>query len=255
MKQAAYEIISSLVINICDLFVRPRALPDGYKVIEGAIDLAESRDLELFLADKPKDEDFEDTEVLRYVPSLKGLVEHPEVVKAVIGYIGKFVRLDYASFSRLSGLSSKSNSGIWHHDSVGNRLKVFLVISDYKGTDVVHTEYIPGTQTRRRLRHRNSVKADGSRLNIACDELQQAKKIFGKKGDIIIFDTNGIHRGVYQQNFKGRDTIQLEFSNILKSSLLRGQVGPRQSTFHNSFKNCNMLARTKPSKDHSYLSY
>ena len=50
----------------------------------------------------------------------------------------------------------------------------------------------------------------------------------GKKGDGIIFDTNGLHRGYHPLIGEERLTLQFEFSSTFKGKFVRGQVGPRK---------------------------
>jgi hypothetical protein len=96
---------------------------------------------------------------------------------------------------------------------------------------------------------------DGSRIKI--DDLKQnfARKFLGRKGDIVIFDTNGLHRGVYDQLSKTRDTIQFEFSDFLKGFFLKGDVGPRSSKFHMNLCESSWLSKSHLKLFESHGSY
>jgi hypothetical protein len=96
-------------------------------------------------------------------------------------------------------------SGFWHRDSTGTQVKVFIGI--YRCGSGVTTQYITRSHTRqpiceqwemiRTLRDKNL-----SYLNQFNDYLSDANSndVISRSlgyGDIMIFDTNGTHRGVY----------------------------------------------------------
>jgi hypothetical protein len=256
MKNLVYNFWSSSIINFFDSFVDYRKIPNGFIFLNRVIDLDLCDDLRIYLQGKLNINNFEDPDILLHAPNLFQVIEHPCVKKIILNYIGKRACLDYACFSRISGMFSESHSGLWHHDSVGSRLKLFLIVSDYIGSDYIHTEYIPRSHNQRRLSYSNPVRLDGSRIK--TDDLKQkkfAKKFLGRKGDIVIFDTNGLHRGVYEHLAKTRDTIQFEFSDLLKSCFLKGQVGPRSSKFHMSLCDSSWLSKIHLKLFESHGSY
>ena len=53
------------------------------------------------------------------------------------------------------------------------------------------------------------------------------KKLIGQKGDLLIFDTNTLHRGLYDDT--QRYIVQLEFSSRLKGLKRGGHFGYRKS--------------------------
>lgn len=166
-------------------------------------------------------------------------------------YLGEDARLDMIS---LSITHNDTNNSIvsekWHYDNVGRRIKLFYYLND---NDDICTDYVSGTNN---LFHK-SYTTDGSRV----DE-KLIKKFNGKinsyfpiKNKILIFDTNGYHRGNYKDIFKNkinksrssyRKMLKFEFSNSKKSELFfqkSNSIGVRGTFFSQrfNFQNCSMI--------------
>jgi hypothetical protein len=172
----------------------------------------------------------ESKDILLKFPFLSKPLFDPKVISIVRDYLGPKAVLDYASGRRF--LSSGSKSDEWHHDSVGHRLKIFMCITDQD--DTTHTEIVPSSHRIKYSNYRNSkidIEDVKSRGNII--------KVIGKKNDLIIFDTNLLHKGVYSQ--VPREIVQFEFTDIRKS-MMRGHVGMRMCSFHKSVTNSPLVA-------------
>jgi hypothetical protein len=123
-------------------------------------------------------------------------------------YLGPLWSADYASIWRSS---RQSTSGEWHHDNVGNRVKLFVILgneSDENGTEFIYHTY----KTRWRSFTGRLPAPDRS-----------GSFVRQRRGDVLIFDTNSVHRGRYSA--QERIILQLEFSNIFKSFVVFGQCG------------------------------
>ena len=123
-------------------------------------------------------------------------------------YLGPLWSADYAAIWRAPG---ESSAGLWHHDNVGNRVKVFVVLgneSEQNGTEfVMHT-------------NRTRWPSFTGRLPFPEGPAQFVRQ---QRGDVLIFDTNVIHRGRYTA--QERIVLQIEFSSIFKSFVAFGQCG------------------------------
>ena len=140
-------------------------------------------------------------------------------------YLGSEARVDdiYMNEIPRSSDAFKSVSGSWHTDNVGHRLKLFFCI---EGNGDVPTGYRPGTNQRpyrpsirqhKRFMGRNDFtrRADEIRLDHVT-------------GSTILFDTNGEHRGIYDEQHGKRLVLLIEFSDRRKSDkLMNGlMIGP-----------------------------
>jgi hypothetical protein len=123
-------------------------------------------------------------------------------------YLGPFWSADYAAIWRSP---AQSSSGEWHHDNVGNRVKVFAVLANESEEN--GTEFIPHTH---RTRWRSFTGRPPAPEHGGAFMRQQ-------RGDVLVFDTNVFHRGRYSP--KERVILQVEFSHILKSFVAFGQCG------------------------------
>ena len=217
-------------INLLDLSTNdPQALSNGFEKLQFEIDFNADDFLAYNNAHK-NCADFEDTKILVKVPSLASVLYNNNMLNLIYSHLGNRARLDYVSFSRLSGKSADSNSGLWHHDSVGKRLKVFIFLNNCSLKSHVSTDYIPGTHRIRRQNYENPV-IKGTRVQPAENDINKKVSLTGKMSEGFIFDTNGLHRGNYKKNLLFRDTLQLEFSDYLKSKVIKGDIGPRASSF------------------------
>tara|TARA_Y100001968_G_C19438474_1_gene761156 strand:- start:2286 stop:3194 length:909 start_codon:yes stop_codon:yes gene_type:complete len=151
-----------------------------------------------------------------------------EILKDIILYLGKGVKLDHTYLSLFYNGNNKNKvqaSGYFHHDSVGHRIKVFVPLSP-KGTLDNPTVYLSGSNKVEWRTYTNNIIKDTSRIPNSIFESyrNQIKEIAIYNKEILVFDTNGIHKGSYKTMNDMRPIIQFEFS--ANKSFLRGQVGP-----------------------------
>ena len=199
-------------------------------------------------------------DILKFKPNLVQIIDE-EIITHIKNYFGNNIKLDHAYlgiFFTKSSRNSEINAGLYHHDSVGHRCKLFLPINP-NGTLESPTVYIKGSNKISwgfDIFHLNYKK--GFRL----EELVKNKfkgcesEIKASFGDAYVFDTNGIHRGSYNSSNELRCIMQLEFSRY--KSILKGDVGP--GTFHmndksyNYLKNLNLLREERIKKiNNTYL--
>lgn len=173
----------------------------------------------------------ESSDILLKFPFLSKLLFDPNIIKIIRGYLGSNAVLDYVSARRF--LSSGNKSDDWHHDSVGHRIKIFLCINEQNET--THTKLIPRSHL---IKYSNYQKR-----SLELSEIENRENIInviGKKNDLIIFDTNMMHKGVYS-DFP-REIVQFEFSDIRKS-FLKGHVGIRKSKFDLSITKSPLISQ------------
>jgi hypothetical protein len=135
-------------------------------------------------------------------------LEYTGIQSILDRYLGRFWSADYAAIWRAP---PQSTSGTWHHDNVGNRVKVFVILANDSPDN--GTQFMPFT-------HKTRWTSFSGRLAPPDGE---ALRLRQSPGDVLLFDTNMMHRGMYTP--QERIILQVEFTNILKSFLVAGQVG------------------------------
>jgi len=212
------KILNTLYIRAVDLTspCRGKLGSEGFYHYKGFFGSEEMPKLEDLCGNLTEDNDHD---ILVRYPFLCRIFLCPDILGIVNSYLGKFAQLDYASAKVMQ--LGKPASPDWHHDSIGHRIKIFVCVNDQ--TESACTEVIPGSHRRRYSDYNQSVVEPRS------DELRRSRKLMGKKGDLLIFDTNLLHRGLYDES--PRHLVQIEFSNRLKG-LKRGiHFGFRDSCF------------------------
>lgn len=159
------------------------------------------------------------------------------VVSAIKDYLGTGAKLDFAALAifNMNGREEEliNYSGMYHHDSVGRRLKFFFPLN-LDGNRQYPTSYLLGTHRLVWETYANPLDSDGVRIP---GELVKKYQSVGSDEKIVtfgtayLFDTNAIHAGCYRPSKQPRLVVQFEFSNR-KSLFVRGQVGPSQFTMH-----------------------
>jgi hypothetical protein len=143
----------------------------------------------------------------------------------VAAYLGSDVRVDdiYVTTIPASTETFKSVSGSWHTDNVGHRLKLFFCIEGYGD---VPTCYRPGSNRRSYRPNIRQHRRFSGHFDFACrpDEI----RLEHATGDITLFDTNGVHRGAYDEHHRMRTILLIEFADRGKSDRLAGKlpIGP-----------------------------
>jgi hypothetical protein len=142
------------------------------------------------------------------IRALLGDLAQYRVADLLNDYLGPLWSADYAAVWRSP---AQSTSGQWHHDNVGNRVKLFVVLAN--ASEGNGTEFIVNSHTTRwpSFSGRLTAPAGGGRF------------VPQRRGDVLIFDTNAAHRGHYTA--QERIILQLEFSSIFKSFFMLGQCG------------------------------
>ncbi len=167
------------------------------------------------------------------VEFLSKICFHVNIIEHVKSYLGSDYCLDVVEIIKTSP-SNLARSSLWHHDGVGHRLKLYIILKDNLGDNQIKTEYINSSNNIRRLNFSNTkIFTDNSRIK--TDKLNYHKSrskitfFHGELGDAFLFDTNGLHRGFCPVKAEPRYAIQCEYSDRLKGKLVRGQIGQRQN--------------------------
>lgn len=183
----------------------------------------------------------------------KNILSNEKINFIIKNYLGEDARLDTISLS-VTKDNSQGNiiSEKWHYDNVGRRLKLFYYLNDNQN---ISTDYALKTNN---LFHKY-YSTEGSRRSDQFVEkyTKDIKSFFPQKGKILIFDTNGFHRGNYKEkikNFLGeeklktsyRKMIKFEFSSAEKAELFYGKsniIGVRGTFFSKNFdfSNCFLV--------------
>lgn len=117
--------------------------------------------------------------------------------------------------------TSYTSQSEWHHDSCGHRIKVYIGL-DNNISELVYTEIIPETQNNIYFDYNNT------RLIPTQEELKLNRvKVNLGYGQIFIFDTNMIHRGIYSK-IMTRKVIEIEYSSFIRGLLLPGKIGRKK---------------------------
>lgn len=117
-----------------------------------------------------------------------------------------------------SPLTVGNRQSLWHHDSVGHRLKLYFGL-DYEVNHDVFTQILPGTHNNRYPEYLESrISLTNYESTITPVDIPLGFN------DIFIFDTNAIHRGFYSLT-SCRCVLELEFSSSLRGILMPGKIG------------------------------
>ena len=155
--------------------------------------------------------------------SAKRIIEYVFNNSEVLSYIKKYLfkpKLDQVRIIE-SPLVLENDQTLWHHDSCGNRIKLYICL-DNSLKKSIYTELLPTT-------NRNTYfDYNFTRIFLTPEEKKlKSAKVFLKSGDIFMFDTNMIHRGHYS-NIERRKLIEVEFSSFLRGTLLPGKIGRKK---------------------------
>ena len=121
-------------------------------------------------------------------------------------------------FESWTDAEAHRNSQLAHHDSVGHRLKLFVPLE--MGWT---TYFLKDSHTIRHLSDSSQDKA--LRMRLTEDIGKKMDKIKLEFGDLLLFDTNGLHKGHVENGYRG-SVLVFEFSHYLKGSW-QGKVGKR----------------------------
>ena len=147
------------------------------------------------------------------VPSARALLECGAINRLVTDYIGDDAIYQNVFLTRSpAGIDMHDYSGLRHHDKVVHRLKVFFLLEDV-GEDGRPTMYATGSH----LLDWPDYYYQASRFREAfvLDHFTCGAMVAGR-GDCTIFDTNGLHRAVYDAGRSVRSALVLEFASKSK---------------------------------------
>jgi hypothetical protein len=143
-------------------------------------------------------------------------------------YLGLDARLDDLMINWFDPSCAKepSVSGSWHDDNVGHRLKLFICL---EGNGTTPTVIIPDSHKRPySILYSDLFRHAGK---IDSSPKQGEMKIRYRRGDVALFDTHCLHRGLYEEGAERRVMIIAEFINRHKSDVISGRApcGPGSS--------------------------
>lgn len=146
----------------------------------------------------------------------------------ILQYLGPDVRLDDLMLFWFNPESAKSRSisGSWHDDNVGHRLKIYICL---KGDRSTPTVVIPNSH-RHIYRYRLSELARFAGFKNTKPKIGEQHLRY-RTGDVAMFDTHCLHRGLYEEPAGERVVIVAEFCNRYKSNKISGKApcGPGSS--------------------------
>ena len=210
------SLVAASYINLIDSFAPAKGKLSGegfyhWKAFFSGNELDELNEIRQGLLES------NDYDILLKYPLLRKIFEDQSMNKLLVDYLGRSCQFDYAD-SHICQVG-KPASPDWHHDSVGHLIKIFICVNDQ--TETACTQVVPCT-------HKKSYwDYNVSKFLESEIDSSESKKLIGQKGDLLIFDTNTLHRGLYDDT--QRYIVQLEFSSRLKGLKRGGHFGYRKS--------------------------
>ena len=184
-------------------------------------------------------------------------------------YLGHDAILDNVSLNiTFLGDEKRVVSEELHYDNVGKRLKMFIYLNS---TNKINTDYNLGTNNIKHTKY--STNASRASQKIIKKYKNLTKTFLPIKGQSILFDTNGFHKGNYilkdydslSESDYYRAMIKFEFSSkeksnkfFLKNSINAKEIiGPRQTFFSEAFDvdNCEIIDKAYLSRVGSFYYY
>jgi len=132
-------------------------------------------------------------------------LDSKKILKIIKKYLGKNLFCYDNSILTLGNLKSRDSAWQPHHDFKGNRLKIYIWLNKFsKATHPLF--YMRGSNNY--LMHLKK-KFDNKFPELSNNKMDE---IFGDVGDIIIFDTNGIHSNFKETTYP-RSVIEITIEN------------------------------------------
>lgn len=167
------------------------------------------------------------SEALRKCPALSLLAVDPYLTKLAAYYWGKQVVLAQSGGNRLEPIDYPGDyrSFQWHHDAKRKQIKAMILLTDVASEDQ-RMLYLPGTHL---TWHRN--RLDSRRTPEQALSFGPEIEAIGPAGTVIMFDTNGLHRG-NRTNTRRRDTWTFTYTagKYLFPICLAPSIVPRLTT-------------------------
>jgi hypothetical protein len=142
------------------------------------------------------------------------LYEIQEINKIVKNYLGADACLHNGELMKLSkNTNSSQGSALYHHDTIGHRLKIYFNFNSVEKLIDRPTHYAKSSHINFWPEHNaKTSRFDEKYVN---DEFI-VDKLYSKSDEIVIFDTNGLHKGYYNNNNNERYSLVLEYGTIKK---------------------------------------
>ncbi len=146
----------------------------------------------------------------------------------LVSLLGDNVRLDdiYLFWYDPEKRTEWSLSNSWHDDNVGHRIKIFVC---FEGNGTTPTVVIPNSFNKPyKMRNSEYKRFLGGR---DVDAIQDEIKLAYKAGDIALFDTACLHRGLYEEPAAVRAVLVMEYIDRNKANIIAGKspCGPGMS--------------------------
>ncbi|PPC22508.1 hypothetical protein AbaHC9436_00520 [Acinetobacter baumannii] len=146
----------------------------------------------------------------------------------IVDFLGADVRLDdiYMFWYDPNKRKEWSLSNSWHDDNVGHRIKIFVCFEGNGNTPTVvipnsyNKPYKPNTSEILRFAGKRNINSNNGEIKLAY-----------KSGDIAMFDTACLHRGLYEEPAAIRSVLVMEYIDRNKANIIAGKspCGPGMS--------------------------
>jgi hypothetical protein len=148
-----------------------------------------------------------------HLPELSELYEIEELNLLCKKYIGDDCKLQNAELMMVDKISNSSQgSGLFHHDTIGHRLKIYFNFDIEKNdrptyyAEKSHFYTWPENHSKVSRFNEEFVKKNFNIVPLKKDT----------DDEIIIFDSNGLHRGHYEKSNSSRYSLVLEYASKKK---------------------------------------
>ena len=160
----------------------------------------------------PEDAAVVSNDAFAWSPELVAMAGGPPLLEIAEGYLGPGPVVQRAQAMRYQPHQpSDRHQFRWHHDLEGRRLKAMVLLTDVGSGDQPMT-YVAGSHRRRHSIHRYH----DNRLRLGYAERYtrhvEPRLLTGVAGDVIFFDSNGLHRGTRRPTGAVRDVLVIEYA-------------------------------------------
>lgn len=138
----------------------------------------------------------------------------------IVGFLGDRTRLDdiYMFWYDPGKRDNWSYSNSWHDDNVGHRIKIYAC---FEGNGSTPTVVLPSSYNKPYSIRRRQERARVSGIRDTDGRSGEIRLAY-KVGDVAIFDTSCLHRGLYEEPAARRAVLVLEFINRDKCNAIAG---------------------------------
>lgn len=146
----------------------------------------------------------------------------------LVGFLGKDTRLDdiYLFWFDPTKRKEWSLSNSWHDDNVGHRIKIFVC---FEGNGNTPTVVIPNSYNKPYKPRVSEIGRFAGKRNVVS--VENEIRLNYKSGDVAMFDTACLHRGLYEEPSAVRTVLVMEFIDRNKANTIAGKspCGPGMS--------------------------